>query len=1026
MLKYRNLILFFAFLMMSAMQSTQAASNTKNLLIINSYNESAPWVQDYITPFMLEAANNDNLDCNLIRMNSSLIRTDSLYDTIGDGIFNRFKDDKPDYLVLIGRMAFSLRDRIQDEWGDVPMLFLGSNDKTVLNEKYLSGDQNFLNSETIHLGDMRNRYNFTYIEVPDLYRETIDMMMTMQPGMKKLVFASDDLVTNMELNKNIKDYISAKYPDPEYEWVIASEDSRKEMQKYLGSTDMSVGILLSSWYYSRPSAFGYPMLVTGDFKLISSSPHPVFSLKEVYMGSGALGGYYADKNSILDNCRSVMRTMLANGDMRNVPFYYSDNKLPKINYERLNTEFISEDSCPENTVFVNKPKTVWELYSWQIILGIIALLAIFSIFALLVMFQRKRIASMETRDKMLNNMPICYMTAKLNVDTSGKLVKLDFKEGNLEAEKLAAENSVTGGFDGLFDKDYISGLVESICNTKKNLRFIHYLPKTDTYYDFLVCQTLKDDEVDFFGIDVTEKVKSENSLKETSKTLEMTLGVAHIIPWKWYLKEKVIACESNRIIQQMNLPKRTESTPTTQVIEEEEYLKRIHPDDADKVKRTYRNLVEGKKQYVKGEFRILSDVDGKIIVDWIEVNASVAKYDENNKPAELVGSLLVITARKRQEANLIAAREAAKESDRLKSAFLANMSHEIRTPLNAIVGFSSLLTTTDDKEKQQKFINIIENNNQLLLQIIGDILDLAKVEANTLEFIYKPTDLNALIHGIDETVRMKLHDGVVLNYALGATDLCIEAEPNRLSQVLINLISNACKFTERGSITVGYELRGEEIYFFVHDTGCGVSREEQGRIFHRFVKLNNFVPGTGLGLPISQSIIEKMGGAIGVESQGEGKGSTFWFTIPYKPTTIRKEVESVEEPKVPIEREKVMILVAEDNESNYMLFESILGAHYQLIHAWDGEEAVALFEKYNPKLIIMDINMPKMDGYEATREIRKKSTTVPIIAVTAYAFASDKERIMENGFNSYVSKPINAKRLDEELKSALGSHFILL
>lgn len=205
MLKYRNLILFFAFLMMSAMQSTQAASNTKNLLIINSYNESAPWVQDYITPFMLEAANNDNLDCNLIHMNSSLIRTDSLYDTIGDGIFNRFKDDKPDYLVLIGRMAFSLRDRIQDEWGDVPMLFLGSNDKTVLNEKYLSGDQNFLNSETIHLGDMRNRYNFTYIEVPDLYRETIDMMMTMQPGMKKLVFIHFlDVITVSILNiKNV-------------------------------------------------------------------------------------------------------------------------------------------------------------------------------------------------------------------------------------------------------------------------------------------------------------------------------------------------------------------------------------------------------------------------------------------------------------------------------------------------------------------------------------------------------------------------------------------------------------------------------------------------------------------------------------------------------------------------------------------------------------------------------------------------------------------------------------------------------
>ena len=381
-----------------------------------------------------------------------------------------------------------------------------------------------------------------------------------------------------------------------------------------------------------------------------------------------------------------------------------------------------------------------------------------------------------------------------------------------------------------------------------------------------------------------------------------------------------------------------------------------------------------------------------------------------------------------QEKNeeLTVARDHAEESDRMKSFFIQNMSHEIRTPLNAIVGFSNLLATTEDEEKKQKFINIIENNNQLLLQLIGDILDLAKVEANTLEFIYKPTNLNELVRGIEETMRTKVQQGVVLNYTLGMADCCIETEPNRLSQVLINLLTNACKFTSKGSITFGYEVQDNEICFFVRDTGCGISKEGQARIFQRFTKLNSFAQGTGLGLSISKSIIEKMKGRIGVESKGEGKGSTFWFTVPYLPATIQKEVEVIEEPKEAIEQNKVTLLVAEDNESNYMLFESILGSHYKLIHAWDGIEAVELFDKHNPQLIIMDINMPKMDGYEATREIRKKSTTVPIIAVTAYAFASDKERIMENGFNSYVSKPINAKKLNEELKSALGSHFIFL
>ena len=1003
-----------------------AASQEKNLLIINSYNESAPWVQSYITPFMLKAANNSWFNCELVHMNSTLVRTDSMYHTVVSGVFDRFKYNRPDCLVLIGKMAFSLRDRIKSEWGDIPMLYLGMDDKIGVNEKCLPGDRSFLNTQQIPLSEIRDQYNFTYIEVPDLYKETIDMMVGMQPDMKKLVFASDELQSNIKLDKDIREYISVKYPQLEYEWLIASEKSRGDLQRYLWSHDLEIGILLSSWYYSRPSAFGYPILVTGDFRLIASVSHPVFSLKEDYLNAGAIGGYYADKEEIIERCMSDLHVMLETGNMRNIPFSYVTKKSPKINYDRLSNNIIPESSCPEDTVFINKPKGLWESYSWQIILGGILLMAILCILGLLIIFQRKRMAFMSSRDKMVNNMPICYMTGKISQDASGKVMDINFVSGNYEADELVAKNTGTGDRNSLFDTAYILGLIDNLREMKKNIRFTHYFARTDTYYDFQICQTLSDDEVEFFGMDVTNKVKSEKSLKDASRTLEMTLAVAHIIPWKWDMKKHIIACEANTVMRHMNFPRHSESTLCTHIIEENEYFKRIHPEDLDKVKQLYQGLLDGTKQYVKGEFRVLSENGGKKTVDWMEVNASVSRYNEQQRPEELIGSLLLITARKQQEANLIAAKEAAKESDRLKSAFLANMSHEIRTPLNAIVGFSNLLTTTEDKEKKQKFVHIIENNNQLLLQLIGDILELAKVEANTLEFIYKPTDLNELVRGIEESMRSKVQQGVVLNYTLGAADCCIEAEPNRLSQIIINLLTNACKFTSKGNITFGYEVQENEIYFFVRDTGCGISKEEQERIFQRFAKLNEFVPGSGLGLSISQSIVEKMKGRIGVESKGEGKGSTFWFTIPYLPVTIQKKVEVVEEPKESIERERVTLLIAEDNESNYMLFESILGSHYKLIHAWDGVEAVELFNEHNPQLVIMDINMPRMDGYEATREIRKKSTSVPIIAVTAYAFASDKERIMENGFNSYVSKPINAKKLDEELKSALGSRFILL
>ena len=1003
-----------------------AASQQKQLLVINSYNEGAPWVQDYITPFMLEAAKNKDLTCNLVHMNATLVRTDSLYSMVVDGIFDRFRDEKPDFLVLVGNMAFSIKDRIKSEWGDIPMLYFGTSDRIIPEGKYLSGDKTILNRETVPLANLRERYNFTFIEVPECYKETIDMMNRMQPGMKKLVFASDDLSGNIELDKHIRDYIATAYPGLEYEWLVASQETRTEVQKYLTDADPSVGFLLSSWFYSRQSAFGYPILVAGDMRLLITSPRPIFTLKDAYLESGAVGGYFVSKEEIVQKAVSEFKRILAGEDSRNIPFYYATEKLPVVKYPQLISDGFSVDSCPEGTVFIDKPKGFWERYMLEILVGGGLLAIILAALVFFILYQRNKMAFMASRDKTMNNMPISFLKGKIKLDSTGKAVGIDFRSSNKETSELVAKNTDTGDCNKLFDTAYILGLVGNLLETNKNIKFTHYFSQTDTYYDFLICQTLSDDEVELFGVDVTDKMKSEKSLKEITQSLEMTLAVAHIIPWKWDMKKHIIACEANRVMQHMNFPRHSESTMCTHIIKENDYFKRIHPEDLDKVKQLYQGLLDGTKQYVKGEFRILSEDGGKKTVDWMEVNASVSKYNEQQRPVELIGSLLLITARKQQEANLIAAKEAAKESDRLKSAFLANMSHEIRTPLNAIVGFSNLLTTTEDQEKKQKFINIIENNNQLLLQLIGDILDLAKVEANTLEFIYKPTDLNELVRGIEETMRSKVQQGVVLNYTLGAANCCIEAEPNRLSQIIINLLTNACKFTSKGSITFGYEVQDNEIYFFVRDTGLGISKEGQERIFQRFAKLNDFVQGTGLGLSICKSIVEKMKGRIGVESKGEGKGSTFWFTIPYLPATIHKEVEKLEEPKETIEREKVTLLIAEDNESNYMLFESILSSHYKLIHAWDGVEAVELFNEHNPQLVIMDINMPRMDGYEATREIRKKSTTVPIIAVTAYAFASDKERIMENGFNSYVSKPINAKKLDEELKSALGSHFILL
>lgn len=1039
--KLRTLIAITAFVALSILSAhADGIDRTKpvqNILVINAYNEGAPWSQSFITPLIMEAAKNHELIIEVEHLNMSYVTNDSLYNNMVEGVLKRYNNNKPDGIIMIGEASFGLIDTIKSNWGDLPAILLGNLDKVGTMNYYLTGVQGDDTDDMLTpLAQLRNKYDLTFIESPFMYKETIDLIVKMNPQLTKLVFAADALSANRHLSKNISNYLASTYPAISYEWLVAGNDNSGRLLDYIMNHDEKLGFLFSSWFYSEEDVNGYPQLVSGEYRAIPQAAQPVYALREAYIANGILGGYFPDHKKIVDTLVSYVHKMNEGTKMHDLPFYYPE--YPQdfnyvINYEQLLRDGYSVSDCPADTVFVNKPKTLWDSYKWYIISIILLVAAIAVIIALRSKALRIKIKATSAHDALVRNMPIAYASAGLVTDAEGHVTKINYKSSNTSFESLYSQNGADDA-DSFFNMEHLKHLVDTAFKEGHSVTFTHYFKSTDSYYEFLIVPNKDNNTVDIFGTDTTKRNKAENTLRNSRKQLEMTLSVAHIIPWRWDIKTQRIYCETQRILKHLKFPTLRGSRRGMNIIDSSEYFQRIHREDLPRVRQSYQELVEGKANYVKEEFRIVTNDNGKEIIDWMEVNAAVDDTDENGRPVSLVGSLLLITERKKQENALILAKEQASESDRLKSAFLANMSHEIRTPLNAIVGFSNLLANTDDEEKKEKFIGIIENNNQLLLQLISDILDLAKVEANTLEFIYHPTDLNDLIRNLESTVRMRVKPGVVLNFTLGAAECVVRTERNRLSQVIINLLTNACKFTDRGSITFGYELRGNEIYFFVRDTGIGIAPEKQKSVFQRFTKLNNFVQGTGLGLSISQSIIEKMEGRIGVESPGEGLGSTFWFTIPYLPVqvaegkTAAEETAAVPAPqKETIKRqEKLTLLVAEDNESNYLLFETILSNDYNLIHAWDGREAVDLFKQHQPNIIIMDINMPNMDGYEATREIRKVSKTVPIIAVTAYAFASDKERIMENGFNGYVSKPVNANKLKSELKSTVDSSFILL
>lgn len=312
-------------------------------------------------------------------------------------------------------------------------------------------------------------------------------------------------------------------------------------------------------------------------------------------------------------------------------------------------------------------------------------------------------------------------------------------------------------------------------------------------------------------------------------------------------------------------------TPLSQIIGVHSHF---HPEDRVLMLTFLSDVIAGKRTHLRNDMRIRR-ADGHYT--WTRVNVLVRDYRPREGMIEMICINYDITELKETEAKLIKAKDKAEESDRLKSAFLANMSHEIRTPLNAIVGFSNLLAYAQEESERAQYIGIVEENNELLLQLISDILDLSKIEAGTFEFVYDRVDVRQLCEDVVTSLRVKVPAGVDLCIVPNLPECWVYSDKNRLRQVISNFVNNAFKFTTSGEIAVGYTLRDGEVEISVTDTGVGIEEEKQKQIFDRFVKLNSFAHGTGLGLSICKSIVEQVGGRIGVNSE-PGKGSRFWFT----------------------------------------------------------------------------------------------------------------------------------------------------
>lgn len=630
-------------------------------------------------------------------------------------------------------------------------------------------------------------------------------------------------------------------------------------------------------------------------------------------------------------------------------------------------------------------------------------------------------AQKEKELRLINTMPLFYMCEETVLDENGKIVDLIYRDVNdrFATEILKREDCI-GKFNSELFPDSMPIFLQNsnlAKQTEKPVNFQYYYSDNDTFFEIMVLPSEEGRFMEYFCMDCTRLYRVRRELKEFSEKMALALEVSNVYPWRWNIDKQNGDCQT------ITRDETGKLVYDSVFIKEDEVFSHIDSNDRMRVRKAVDDLIAGRTHIMKEEYRTNPVATGHNNLEWVEATAVVGERDSDGRPVSLVGSLQIITRRKKMEEELILAKAHAEESNKLKSAFLANMSHEIRTPLNAIVGFSGLIVNEKDENKRNKYVQVIESNNELLLKLIGDILDLSKVEAGSMEYTHSEFDLNKLMEDMNGTLQLRLDKKkqVVLSYKCGLEQCVIRSERNRLTQLVTNLVTNAIKFTEHGTINFGYELRNDMLRFYVSDTGCGIPKEKQKDIFNRFIKLNDFKQGFGLGLPICKSIVNDLGGEIGVESE-EGKGSTFWFTIPYVPVEKTVKTDAPVRITVASPSAKSNILVAEDNESNYELVSAILSDDYNLFHAWNGRQAIEMFKECNPQLILMDINMPEMDGYEATRAIRKLSTDIPILALTAYAYASDEEQILASGMNAYMSKPVNAQQLCIRIDSLLNGN----
>lgn len=845
----------FTALCVACHQTYSNANNPYNILLIHSYRADCPWkadlnkgVEDCLKDFRISA------DIKTFYLDSEYFSSTeeiSVLNTLLDGTW------RPDLILLCDDPAtLALIKTQHPSTYEIPIVFCGVD---YYCDSLLEGHTNITG----------------YTTRPD-YAKCLELIRSLYPSVKKVIFEiEDNTLGKLALNELKKQCKADIIPDS-MRVQISNMDKEKGKQIMWNSVFASnVPHIMPVWsnFYSGRAR---------------NTNVPFFAVNSEGFGLGYLGGYMTPAYDQTYQATKTGISILSGESVSDFPVV-SSKQIPVFDWEQMKKSGVSMDQLPQGSVVVNI--SFGEKYHDSIVVVVIVLLLFVGrlAFMLVGLYRTEKKQKRETQNELKEhrkNLKTIMSSIREGV------ISIDL-EMNIFAINPAAlrwlhldgcENGYIGrNIFSLIDialpgRDrYLKTLLQSVLNKDKCIHFEQssQMFSFDSQYHFPVVGALSAiyQSRQLYGAVITfHDITEEFTQKEF---LTLTMGTGNVSYWHYDASGMRLLADSS-FFTYYDIP-----DDGSHSISLKRFREMIHPDDLEAWINISNKMLRVENKKLRMEMRINFNGKG---YQWWEcrfANRFLSSFD--TRQLSVFGICINIQKFKQTQNALVLARNKARMSDKLKSAFLANMSHEIRTPLNAIVGFSNLLTSGDDysAEERRLFIETIQNNCDLLLALISDILDLAQIESGTMFFKDENCDVNELINQIVITQQVIIPNRLKLIEKIPSETICIITDKLRLNQVITNLINNAVKFTEKGSVTVGYiKEPGNYLCFFVEDTGCGIPEKDQKNVFERFFKKNDFTQGAGLGLSICRMIVDRMNGTIEVESK-EGVGSRFNVKIPY-------------------------------------------------------------------------------------------------------------------------------------------------